>query len=112
MTGQDVYDLLSSYMASRMGRRGQAGTLLAHPTVRRRAGAGALARSGPVAVELAERPVVLWLGGQKRSPRGGLVGLIEGVELLGLVKTPAGMLVFGVGPAFGARFHSHLNGAL
>jgi len=38
MTGQEVYDLLGSYLKGRMDRRGQGTSLLAHPTVRRRAG--------------------------------------------------------------------------
>ena len=36
MTGQEVYDLLSSYLKSRTARRGRGSPLLAHPTVRRR----------------------------------------------------------------------------
>ncbi len=38
MAGQEVYDLLSSYMKSRTDRRGRGNSPLAHPTVRRRAG--------------------------------------------------------------------------
>ena len=34
MVGQDVYDLLASYLGTRTSRRGQAVSLLAHPTVR------------------------------------------------------------------------------
>jgi hypothetical protein len=36
MAGQEVYDLLSSYLKSRTDRRGRSSSLLAHPTVRMR----------------------------------------------------------------------------
>ena len=35
MAGQEVYDLLSSYLKSRSDRRGKTTSMLAHPTVRR-----------------------------------------------------------------------------
>jgi hypothetical protein len=39
MTGQDVYDLLASYLASCTGQRGRQVSLLTHPTVRGRGAA-------------------------------------------------------------------------
>ncbi|MGA3353167.1 MAG: hypothetical protein ABSD85_08295 [Acidimicrobiales bacterium] len=41
MAGQDVYDLLAAYLDSRARRRARGTALLAHPTVRKRAGTGA-----------------------------------------------------------------------
>jgi hypothetical protein len=37
IAGQDVYDLLASYLESRTAQRGRGASLLAHPTVRKRA---------------------------------------------------------------------------
>jgi hypothetical protein len=45
-------------------------------------------------------------------PRPKIVNFLELVQLLRFIKAPGGMLLFGVGPALGARLHSYFDRAL
>ena len=79
MVGQDVYDLLASYLGTRTSRRGQAVSLLAHPTVRaflrrherREQSRLTLSRAGSVAVNPVVRSVALYRPGSRSARSDG-----------------------------------------
>ncbi|MGO9582823.1 MAG: hypothetical protein ACLP36_08455 [Acidimicrobiales bacterium] len=61
---------------------------------------------------MAVRDVAFGIGMPEGRARPEIVNFLELVQLLRFVKTPGGVLLFGVGPAFGARLHSYFDCAL
>ena len=120
MAGQQVYDLLSSYLKSRSDRRRKDNLDVGAPDgapapARRGQERGPSSRAVTSEAPPSRRPrapLCLGLRGANRCPGAELADLLGLVQLLRFVEAPGGMLLLRVGPALGARLHGYFNCAL